>query len=300
VKKFLAVVMSIIMVAVIFCGCSSNDSESENSQVNIKYTYDSVYSNYDTSTVDAYEQICDAVVKGEESVRVNVGMLDDVKQLIYTSFPLYNLIDDIVVNSDNSGVTIKYTQDSESHLNSVNAFMDKIAEIQDTCGNGTVSDGEYVVNVYSYVASHINESTDSSLTSYDAIMNDEGTSYTYSNMFEYLLEQSDIPAYHIITVGSANSSGGISCVQINDNLYYFDVMSEYKENGGTLLHYFGMTSEEVNNNGQTTMLLSNQQSAPDASDLTFDVLRESKSWEIKDDSLLVTVNNDDVVEIALS
>jgi hypothetical protein len=298
-KKIICVLMSVLFITAAFCGCSSKGS-GVNNDYNLKYTYDSAYSYYDSSIINAYEQVCDAVVNGVEEVRINTGMIDDVKQLIYTSFPLYSLIDDIQINSDNSGIVIKYTQDTDAHLKSVKAFCDRIDEIQTACNNGSVSDSEYVVNVYNYVASNIKETSQQSVTSYDAIMNGEGTSYTYSNMFEYILQQSDIPAYHIITIDSTEGSRGLSAAVINDNTYYFDVMSEYKANGGSKLVYFAMTTDDVNTQGATSLILSNQETAPDASDLSFDVCRECKSWEIKDSNLLVTKNDDTVVEIALT
>lgn len=299
-KKYFSVALSVILTAVILCGCSSGTDDKTHTQVNIKYTYDSAYTSYDSSTVRAYETVCDAVVNGVEEVRVNTGMLDNVKQLIYTSFPLYCLIDDITVNSDNSGIIIKYTQETEAHLQSVEAFSDRISEIQEACGFGKVGNAEYTVNVYHYVASNIKESADASVTSYDAIMKGEGTSFTFSNMFEYILQQSDIDAYHIIAIDSSKGSKGLSAAVINDNLYYFDVMSEYKANGGAQLVYFGMTTDDVNTEGLTSLIFSNQQFAPDASDLAFDACRLCKSWELKDGNLLVTRNDDEIVEIALS
>lgn len=299
-KKYLSAVLTIIFAAVMLCGCSSGAEENDGTQVNLKYTYDSAYSDFDTSTVRAYETVCEAVVNGTEELRINTGMIDNVKQLIYTSFPLYRLIDDIIVNSDNSGIIIKYTQDTDAHLQSVNDFSARIAEIQDACGCGKVSDSEYIINVYSYVSSNIKDNTEPSLTSYDAIMTGEGTSYTFSNMFEYILQQSDIPAYHIIAIDNVNGSRGLSAAVINDNLYYFDVMSEYKANAGQQLVYFGMTTDDVKTDAQTSLILSNQQTAPDASDLTFDTCRMCKGWEVKDGSLLVTRDDGETVKIILN
>ncbi|MFR5876544.1 MAG: hypothetical protein ACLUFN_08640 [Eubacterium sp.] len=298
-KKYLSLVLSIIFLAVMFCGCSSNGEDNSNNQADIKYTYDSAYSGFDESTIRAYESVCEAVINGTEELRINIGMLDNVKQLIYTSFPLYCLISDITVNSDNSGIIIKYTQDTDAHLKSVSDFSSRIADIQNACGIGTVSDSEYVVNVYNYVASNIKESSEASITSYDAIMNIGGNSYTYSNMFEYILQQSDIPAYHIIAIDSEQGAKGLSAAEINDNLYFFDVMSEYKDNAGKQLVYFGMTTDDVGTEGLTSLMLSNQQTAPDASDLTFDACRMCTSWELKDGSLLITRNDGETVKIEI-
>lgn len=283
-----------------FFGCSSGSDDGASEEAGIKYTYDSAYSEFDTSTISAYESVCEAVVNGTEELRINIGMLDDVKQLIYTSFPLYCLIDDIIINDDSSGIIIKYTQDTDAHLSSVKAFSERIAEIQEACGAGDVSNAEYVVRVYNYVASNITESSEALLTSYDAIMNNKGNSYTYSNMFEYILSQSDIPAYHIIAIDSINGSKGLSAAVINDNFYYFDVMGEYNANGGLQLVCFGMTSEDAGNGGSASLMFSNHETAPDASDLTFDVCRMCKSWELNDGSLMVTKDDGETVKIELN
>lgn len=299
-KKLLSVVLAIALTAVCFTACSGNkDDQTISLEPTIKITYDSVYSNYDASVINGYTEICTAIIKGETDVRVNTGMFTSIQRLVYTSFPLSYLVDSISVNDDNSGVVIKYKNDNQKHIELVKAFEDKVNQIKEACGGDSASDLLYTVNLYNYIAKNVVIADNSSISCYETIMENKGTSFTYSNMFEFLLQQKGITAYHVIAYDMAKTPFGITQAVINDGVYYFDVVGEYYANKGENLVYFGMTTEDVNAAGLSGMIYSNDDVAMDASDLDFDACRSCKSWEINGDSLLITRADQEVVEISL-
>ncbi len=118
-------------------------------------------------------------------------------------------------------------------------------------------------------------------------------------MFEYLLRHEDIPAYHILASDAAGAPWGLSAAVLDGELYYFDTMSENVMNGGEQLIYFGMTTDDVINEVLGSLYYTSRETADDASNLRFDTCRSCKSWQISDNSLLVTNGNNDVVEIEL-
>lgn len=296
-KKTVCILLSVAMLLLTLTGCSSNNDTTVESQLEL--TYDSAYSDYDESIIRAYQQVCSAVINYESEVRINTGMLDSVLQLYYTSFPLSVLTDGVTENEDGSGVTISYLYSKKEHLGKVNDFTEKIAEIKEKCFDGTSNQTIYTINLYHYIASSIKLSSDDAIKCYDTVMNGEGTSYSYANMLEYLLQQAGIPAYHILAQDNGGAGWGLSAAEPDGAMYYFDMMSEYYANGGEQLVYFGMTSEDAANEGLSSLLYTDHNVAADASDLRFDICRSCRSWEITDNALLVTSTNGDVAEVAL-
>lgn len=296
-KKILSFVLCVVVIACTFFGCSS--AKSDNNQFNLKYTYDSAYKSFDESVVRAYESVCSAIVSYEPEVRINVGMRENIQQLLYTSFPLIDLVEKLEEKDDGSGLVITYKNDEKTHKQSIDDFVEIISDIQNECKIGQVSKTEYAIRVYNYISSHISISDDATVSLYQTITTSKGTSFTYSNMFEYLLLQSGIDAYHIIAEDALKSGWGLSYAVLDNKPYYFDVMSEYYDNQGTQLIYFGMTSDDVANEGLSNLMYTNHDTASDADELEFDVCRKCVSWEISDNKLLVTRADNKIVEIEL-
>ncbi len=67
-KKIISVFISICIVVTVFAGCSKDKADEQ--VHNLPITYDSHYADYDTSAMSAYENLCNAVIKGEEEVVV--------------------------------------------------------------------------------------------------------------------------------------------------------------------------------------------------------------------------------------
>lgn len=298
-KKALSLLLTVALVALTFSACTGGNDNMDSSDPTIKITYDSAYSNYDASVINGYQDICSAIIKGEASARVNTGMFSNIQRLVYTSFPLSHLVSSITVSSDKSGVDIEYKNDSDAHLALVKAFEDKINEIKDACGGDSANDSLYAVNLYNYIAKNIKVSDNDTISCYETIINGEGNSFTYSNMFEYLLLQKGIKAYHVIAYDMAQTPFGITQAVLGDGTYYFDIMSEFYANKGQNLVYFGMTTDDVKASGLNGMIYSNDEQAEDASNMDFDACRSCKSWELNGSSLLVTRADNEVVEITL-
>lgn len=298
-KKIISLFMAVV-ISIAFCACSkSAQNETDGNSAPIKYTYDGVYSYYDQSIIRAYESLCQAVVDGEEDVRLNLGMLENIQNLFYTSFPLSKLVKSIDKNSDNSGILISYINEKNEHLKLVGEFSSKVESIIKECEKDTAGDIAFTVRLYHYIASNMTESENPSVSCYDTIMNNQGSMFSYSSMFEYILRQKGIVSYHVMAQDAAGKDWALSSAVLNGEIYYFDIMSEFYANKGTQLIYFGMTSADVSAEGLNNVVYMNQQPAQDSSDLHFDQCRSCKAWKIKNNSLLVTRSDDETVEISL-
>ena len=283
-----------------FSACSvDNKEETVAPEKTIKYTFDSAYANTDQSAVNAYESLCKAVTEYKNEVRMNTTLFESVTQLFYTSFPLSALVKDISVNDDGSGLNIIYKEEEEQHLNKVNSFFEKTDEILRKCSEGTTNKGVFTVRLYNYIASSVVKSEDETVSCLDTVLKGEGNSFSYSLLFEYILRQKDIPTYHVIASDAVGMGWGITGAVIYDNIYYFDIMSEFFDNGGKQLKYFGMTTKQIKNEGLKDLVYTNRAPADDASDLKFDVCVKCVSWKLDGAKLLITTNNEEVVEVAL-
>lgn len=295
-KKIISITLLAALISLMLCSCSAKETLTQEVQFN--YTYDSIYGNMDSSVIRAYETLCDAVVNGDAQAGINTGLLSQASQLFYTSFPLSDLVSDIQVNSDNSGVDIEYKNAGDKHSEMVKAFADKISGIVSDCKEGTVNNLEYIVKVYNYVASHaVIDSSNVSNTLYSTIMQGKGSVFTYTCMFEYLLNQNSIEANHIIASKEDGTSYAFSGALINNEYYLFDLGSEINRNSGKSVKYFGLTTEYAGKQGYTQLACTNGMEPPEASDLKFDPCRKSTSWELNGGALLVTTADGTVVKI---
>ena len=293
-RKTISILLCVCIISALFISCKKDNAKNaETVYDNITYSYDSAYS-YDEATVRTYQELCEAVVKGEEEIRINEGMLDNALQLFYTSFPLSVLVDNI--EPSNGAYTIKY-KNKEEHNNNVYSFIQKLSDIKEKCNSD--NDTIYAINVYNYIASSIKISENTAISCYETIMKGEGTSFSYSNMFEYLLQQKGIKACHILCEDMGGNSKAISAAELEGELYYFDLFGEYYDNSGKLLKYFGMTTDDAQNFGLQSFIYTNQSTAADSSDLRFQACRNCTEWRIDGQKLLITRNDDEIVQIAL-
>lgn len=287
-KKIISVVLAICLVALNFAGCSSKKEDVNESKLDIKYTYDSIYSDFDESSVRAFNDVCDAIVNYETDVQFNIAMLDDVLQLVYTSFPLNFLTQSIVENDDGTGVVISFKYDEEKHNEQAKLFNDKIVEIEKECGLGKVNNGVYILNAYNYVASNMKINSSGTSTLFETVMNGEGTIFTYANLFEYLLLQKDIMAFHIIAEDATGGGWSLSSAQLNDEIYYFDMATEFYSNGGKGINYFAMNSKDVKAEGLKNLKYTSSGEGYKASSKAFDACRIAKEWSLEGNSINIT------------
>ena len=291
-KKTISIFLCVCLVVLSFVSCKSKKDDSATIADETNYTYDAAYSVGD-ATVRAYKDLCKAVVSGSSEIRINSGFLDDVLQLFYTSFPLSALVERIEPVDAGYKIVYKY---SDAHNNALK-FLEKVNSIKSDVddNNETV----YAINLYNKIASSIKISENNSISCYETVMKGEGTAFSYSNMFEYLLQQKGIKAYHILCEDAAGNSKAISAAELDGNTYYFDLMSEYYDNGGKLLKFFGMTTADAEEIGLCNFIYTNRSTAEDLSDLKFESCRYCEKWELDGKDLLITRNDEEVVRIAL-
>ena len=293
-KKTVSIILCICFVTLSLASCKgSKEANSATIADSVSYTYDSAYT-CDDATKRAYNELCKAVIMGNTEVRMNSAFLDNALQLFYTSFPLNALVEKI--SPSENGYKIEY-KTPDAHEKAME-FSEKIKTVKSELYSS--NDTEYAINLYNSIASSIKVSDNSAITCYETIMTGEGTSFSYSNMFEYLLQQKGIKAYHILCEDESGASKAISMAELDGNLYYFDVFKEFEDNCGSSLKYFGMITDDISSYGLRNVIYTNRQEAADASDLRFDALRKCKKWEIKKEFLIITTENGEIVQIALN
>ena len=292
-KKVISVLLSIVVIAGVFSACQSEKGESSATVLDsVSFTYDGAYS-FEDVTVRAYEDLCKAVIHSEGEVRINPSVFDDTMQLFYTSFPLNALVDKIEATP--GAYKITYKSEKTAHSNT----LDFIEKVHSVYPNAEESDAVKLVKIYNKIASSIKISQNTAINCYETIMTGEGTSFSYSNMFEYVLQQNGFKAYHILCENESGESKAISAAELDGKLYYFDVYAEFEDNGGKLLKYFGLTSAQLEKLGYKNLIYTNRQQAQKAEDNRFSALRNCTKWEIDGENLLVTDKNGKVVQIAL-
>ncbi len=301
-KKAISLILSAAFVCSLFAACSDksvnedgNNKSSENN-IELKITTDAHYSSLDESSIKAYEKLCNAVLNYKSEVKYNVSLSDDVNRLFYTSFPQYVLVDGIDFLNDNSGVKITYSNDKETQNAKLKEFNADISKIMNKCGYGKDGKDEYLLNVYSYIAS--NFKADNSVTTvFDTVLQGKGMSSTLSGLFEYLLLQNDINASHLINVDSNSIAKMISLADFKGQKYFFDVTSELEDNSGKALKYFAMDTKRAQT-GSGFMFTDN--SSPDEiDDETFSKLSTSSSYEISGSKVIVDIKGNDDFEFNL-
>ncbi len=291
-KKFIAIILSVVLICGAFVGCADkNDAVPTNSSTpasTLEFTYDTYYSSYDESTIHYYEQMCQAIIDQQTELRFNQSIYEQVSQLLFTSFPLVDLIEKVSINHDMSGITIAYKYDKAQHTQLVDDFVGKIEQIKSDCMFGKVSDNEFIINVYKYVSSNIVISQNSAITLYETITTNQGTSFTYSRMFEYILQQSGIDTSHVIALDKTNGTWGLSIVFMDNSYFYCDPTKEFKDNGGTKLKFFGMTTADAMACGLSGFRFSDStEILVEIIDTRFAPCRNCESYTVADDVLTV-------------
>jgi len=287
-KKIISLILCLLLTAGIFSACSA-EKEAETVQ-ELKITTDFVYKDIDPSVLRAYEKLCKAVINGEKEVKFNISMMNDVNRLFYTGFPLYDLVKSINFLKDNTGVVITYKNSDEEHKNAVSAFTDKVYEIMEKCGFGSVGMNEYIFNVYSYVTQNVTVDN-SSITSYSTIMNGKGVLASINSMFEYLLLQGGADVCRISNIGSGKSKI-LSSVLFSGQWYYFDPVSEIEDNAGKALKYFAMDNKRAGiDHSEKGLLRLDGSKAESLKDNSFDALKSSVSYSIENSKVTVKIEN---------
>ncbi len=243
--------LSLILCAVFlfsFAACSKEKS-ADNSTPDISAkavgnVWDSHYDGMSEASLSAFENLCNAVKTGEDSVSVSADTLDDVNTLYYTSFPLSALVESLELSSDGAAIDIYYKNDKKTHLELVSNFENKVNEIASACGLGSVGSDRYVFNVYHYICENV-AVDDTVLSPYDTIISLKGSAQSVSQAFEYLLLIGGVKASHIVNFD--NGINVMSVSQLGGNDYIFCPYCEIKNTDGKGLTYFAMGSERAEN-----------------------------------------------------
>lgn len=293
-KKIIALLLAVITICMAFTSCSDKPQVDEFS---LKYTYDSYYDGCDEAAVAEYEKLCRAVVDGEASVAVNEEYIDLVNKLFYTSFPLSSLVKKLSVKDNNKVINIEYVNDKDTHKRLVSEFSAKVSQIMTDCGFGTVGEAEYILKLYSYIASKTTFDLDKT-TAYDAIVNSVGSSSSYAGAFQYLLLQADIPARYIYGLNAK----GLSCMviaSINGEEYVFAPGNENGANGGFGLSFFAMSYSDLLELGfKAGFKYSNEETvALSGNSEKFKPLRNSVSYEYADFSITAVKQNGETAAV---
>lgn len=304
VKKVISALLCAVIVFA-FASCADSDkSDKEQAQQKPELVYnvfDSAYSSYDASAVSAYADLCKAVSMGESSVRFNLGMFDNVLQLFYTSFPLNCFVKNIEKNEDKSGVTITYTLEQAEVTAKADEFTAKVDEILKSCSAGKVGERAFAIKMYNYVASNYVESSANEQNVYTTIMKGEGNTQTCAGALAYLLRQGGVSTASLIATDAGGAGWNVCLAEFDGENYLLDPVTEKIANGGKQLVYFGMTNEDAAKEGLSNFVYTNRGNAPVCDNPYFDACRLCSSWEITENgtALLVTQNNDEIVQIAL-
>ena len=294
-KKIISVFISICIVVAVFAGCSKDKADEQVHKLPI--TYDSHYADYDTSAMSAYENLCNAVIKGEEEVKYNIRLLDSVNQLYYTGFPLNALVESIDIMPDSSGVKITYKNDIEAHLQLVADFNARVNEILTACGLGTVDNSRFVFNVYDYIIRNF-EIDNSVVNAYDVIMQGKGVKSAVNSVFEYLVLCGGGKASHAVSYD--NTPNMISLVNFNNDWYFFDPASEIEDNAGKALKYFGMNDKRIAAYISGQLEYTDGMPVGTVTDGKYSKLENSSSYEAKNDEISVTLSNDEIIVLDLN
>lgn len=294
-KRVLAFLLCVLTISSVFFGCKKEENVDKNTQTSqsqdaqIKYTYDAIFNSANESVKTNYQNICNAIVNREESFRINMEVFQEIVSLLYTSFPLVGLVEKFSPNPDNSGVTFVYKYEKDEHNKIVEDFNNSVNAILDECKFSQVPTGEYILNVYKYIASNAKKSEDASVKLYDTIVKGEGTSFTYSKMFAYLIQQADVEAYQIIGFDEKFATCSLVLFKLNDSYFYCDPYREYIDNMGTKVKYFGMTTQYVNEIGLSKLQHTNYDDVSIvAQDEKFANCKESNSYVTNNGVLEVT------------
>lgn len=294
-KKIISVFISICIVVAVFAGCSKDKADEQ--VRNLPITYDSHYAAYDTSAMSAYENLCNAVIKGEKEVKYNIRMLDSVNQLYYTGFPLNALVESIDIMPDSSGVKITYKNDIEAHLQLVADFNARVNEILTACGLGTVDNSRFVFNVYDYIIRNF-EIDNSVVNAYDVIMQGKGVKSAVNSVFEYLVLCGGGKASHAVSYD--NTPNMISLVNFNNDWYFFDPASEIEDNAGKALKYFGMNDKRIAAYISGQLEYTDGMPVGTVTDDKYSKLENSSSYEAKNDEITVVLSNDEIIVLDLN
>ena len=291
-KKIVSVLLCVLLCACAFSGCKKQVEIRE-----MKASYDARLSDYSQESKNAYLSLFNAVMNAEESAEVGEEEFDEATTMFYTSFPLSDLVESIKQNSDSKSVRIRYKNSSKEHKRLVDKFKEEASVILEECKAGAVSDNEFILNLYSYLAQNV-EIDYSYSTAFDAIVEKKGSASAFEAAFNFLLQQQGIPAARVYAKGY-DATHFLTELEINGERYYFDPYGEKVYSQGNGLSYFGMTYMGLQKNGiECDLTFADKSTAvPEQNSDMFAELFQTKSYEYSNGVISVTHSDGRVTEI---
>lgn len=286
-KKIISILLAATLAVTALAGCSKQ--EAPKADMLLKYTVDSHYDIADTSVRSFYEKLCEAVINGDEELKINTMLLDDVNRLYYTSFPLYVLVDGIDLLPDNTGFSIKYKNSPDEHKKCVQDFQDRINAIMQECGYGKTSIDNYIFNVYTYITANF-KTDNNHLNVYDTLLNSCGYNASVNSLFEYLVLQGGGSACHVVALKGTSM---ISLVKFKNMWYYFDPASEINDSGGKALKYFAFSTN-------VAYAYTNADKVEEKGDNAFAALKDSQSFTVDGGTINVELKGGSAFELKIN
>lgn len=291
-KKIVSVLLCVLLCACTFSGCKKQVEIRE-----MKASYDARLSDYSQESKNAYLSLFNAVMNAEESAEVGEEEFNEATTMFYTSFPLSDLVESIKQNSDSKSVRIRYKNSSKEHKRLVDKFKEEASVILEECKAGVVSDNEFILNLYSYLAQNV-EIDYSYSTAFDAIVEKKGSASAFEAAFNFLLQQQGIPAARVYAKGY-DATHFLTELEINGERYYFDPYGEKVYSQGNGLSYFGMTYMGLQKNGiECDLTFADKSTAvPEQNSDMFAELFQTKSYEYSNGVISATHSDGRVTEI---
>ncbi|MBQ7203507.1 MAG: hypothetical protein IJS03_05790 [Eubacterium sp.] len=299
-KRLTLILLALAVVCSCFAACSKKTAGENDDPEFIVDTIDGAYADIDSATMECYSDICNAVYNCESKVRVNKDMVNTAVDAFYASNPLSVIVKEIKLTKDKSFVSIKYNFNTNECKAKVQTFKNKVCEVLKDCKLGEVNDSAFAVNAYHYVANGM-QPENSITNAYDAILAGAGDSTAVSSLLSFVLRQGGIKTYIVKAKDKAKNNWQVVQVELDSELYYMDPISEAYSNKGTLLTFFGMTTDELKAEFLTDFKYLSGKKALLADNPYFDACRECYSFNIdyENEKLLITRIDGEIVEIAL-
>ncbi|MCM1115208.1 MAG: hypothetical protein NC397_06890 [Clostridium sp.] len=288
-KKIVSIILSMLLIVSVFAGCSGGSTAASVDSDKL-ITKDGHFSVMDASTVSAYEKLCNAVINYDSEVKFNTMLIDGVNVLYYTCFPLKALVKNVEVLEDNTGFSIIYANDIDTHKELIAQFSEKVNSILEACSYTKVSANRFLFNVYTYITS--NFTIDNSITNtYDAIINNKGNSSAINSVFDYFINISGGDSSKAINlVGSATV---VSIAKLNGEYYYFDAAKEIETTAGEALEYFGMDDSRIHRYVAGSFAYSDGSTIDNITDDHYAKLASSVSYSADEKEISVMLKNND-------
>ena len=114
-----------------------------------------------------------------------------------------------------------------------------------------------------------------------------------------LIILNSVEDFYVTAKDADKAAWGLVQAKLGDDWFYLDPMTEFYDNKGEQLRFFGMTYKDIKTEGLTGAISSDNNAARDASSLTFAACRYCKLYRLEPSRLVITTTDGDIVQIDL-